>query len=53
MAIQHLMESRDANELYFNQAANLRAGDLEIGYLALVHKTKIEQSHSATLDARW
>ena len=53
MAIQHLKESRDANKRYFDQAANLRSEDLQIGYLALVNETKIEQSHGAKLDARW
>jgi len=53
VAIQNLKESRDANKGYFHQAANLRAGDLQIGDLALVHETKIEQSHGANLDARW
>jgi hypothetical protein len=53
VAIQNLKESRDANKRYFDQAANLRAEDLQIGDLALVHETKIEQSHRAKLDARW
>jgi hypothetical protein len=53
VAIQNLKESRDANKRYFDQAANLRAEDLQIGDLALVHETKIEQSHGAKLDARW
>ena len=53
VAIQNLKESGDANKRYFDQAANLRAEDLQIGDLALVHETKIEQSHGAKLDARW
>jgi hypothetical protein len=52
VAIQNTKESRDANKHYFNQAANLLAEDLQIGDLALVHETQIEQSHSAKLDAR-
>ena len=53
MAIQNLKESRDANKHYFDEAANLQAEDLQIGDLAPVHETKIEQCHSATLDDRW
>jgi len=44
---------RDADKCYFDQAANLRAEDLQIGDLTLLHETKIEQSHCAKLDARW
>jgi len=53
VAIQNLKESRDANKRYLDQAANLRAEDLQIGDLALMHETKIEQSHGAKLDASW
>jgi len=52
-AIQNLMESRDANKCYFNQAGNLRAQDIQFGNLALVHESKVEQSHGTKLDARW
>jgi hypothetical protein len=37
----------------FDQAANLRLEDLQIGELNLVHKTKIEQSQGTKLDVRW
>jgi hypothetical protein len=53
VARQNLKESRDANKRYFNQAANLRAEDPQIGDLALMHGPKIEQSHGTKLDARW
>jgi len=53
VAIQNLKESSDANKRYFDQAANLPVEDLQIGDLAIVHETKIEQSHGAKLDARW
>jgi len=53
VAIQHLNESRDANNHYFEQAANIRAEDLQIGDLALVQQTKIEQPHGAKQDAWW
>jgi len=46
-------ESRDAKKQYFDQAAILWSDDLHIGNLALIHNTKIEQSHCTTLDARW
>jgi len=52
-AIQNLKESRDANKQYFDQVANLRAEAFQIGDLALVHETKIEQSQGAKMDARW
>jgi hypothetical protein len=44
---------RDVNKRYFNQAANLVAEDLQIGDLALMNKTKREQSQRPKLDARW
>jgi len=53
VAIQNLKELRYANKHYFDQAANIRAEDLQIGGLALVHETRIEQSHGAKLHARW
>ena len=53
VAIQNLTASRDANKNHFDQAAILQAADLQMGNSALVHKTKIEQSHSTKLDARW
>jgi hypothetical protein len=53
VAIQNLKESRDANKRYFDQAANLQAEDLQIGDLALMHETKIDQSHGTKLDAQW
>ena len=40
VAIQNLKESRDANKCHFDQAANLRAEDLQIDDLALVHKPR-------------
>jgi len=51
-AIQHRKKSWDANKHYFDLAANLQAEGLEIGDLALVHETKIVQSHGVNLDAR-
>jgi len=53
VAIQNLDELRDANTGYSGPAANLCGEDLQISDLALVHETKIEQSHGAKLDARW
>jgi len=53
VAIQNLKESRDANKRHFDHAANLCAADLQIGDLAPVHNSKIEQSHGDKLDARW
>lgn len=47
------IESRDANERYFNQRANLKADDLQIGNLVSVHETMIELSDGSQLDARW
>jgi len=41
------------NKWYLDQAANLQADDLQIGDLALVHVTRIEQSHGTKLDAWW
>jgi len=52
VAIQNPEELRDANKGYFDQAANLGTEDLEIGDLALVHESRIKQSHGAKLDAR-
>jgi len=52
-AIHKQKELRFANKGYFNQAANLRAEDLQIVNLAVVHETKMEQSHGDKLDARW
>ena len=52
-AIHHLTESRDANKCYVDQAANLRAEDLEIGDLVLVHEFQMEQSPCCKLDHRW
>jgi len=52
-AVQNLKKSRDANNHYFKQAANLQPEDHQIGDLALLHETKIEQSHGTKLDARW
>jgi len=43
VAIQNLLESRGANKRCFDQAANLRAEDLQRGDLALMHETLIEQ----------
>jgi hypothetical protein len=53
VAIHNLKESRDVNKRYFDQAAKLRAEDRQIGDLAFVHGTKIEQSQGTKLDARW
>ena len=53
VAIQNLTESRDANKHFLDQAAYLQAKHLQIGNLAPMHKTKIEPSHGAKLDARW
>jgi hypothetical protein len=53
VAIPHLMELRDAIKHYFNQTANVQVDDLQVVNLALVHETKIEQSHGTTLDSRW
>ena len=53
VAIQNPKESRDANKRYLNEVANLPTEDLQIGDIAIVHETKIEQSHSAKLDNRW
>jgi hypothetical protein len=52
IAIQTLKESRDADKRYVNQAANLRAEDIQNSDFALRHETKIEQSHGALLYAR-
>jgi len=53
VARHNLQESRDANKRYYDQAVNLRAEDLQIGTLALLPETKIEQSQGAKLDPRW
>jgi len=53
VAIQNPKESRDAIKRHIDHPANLRAEDPQIGNLALVHETDIEQSRSAKLDARW
>jgi len=50
--IHNRNELRDANTCNFNQAANRRTGDLQIGDLTLVHKTNIEKCHGTNLDAR-
>jgi hypothetical protein len=52
VAINDIKLTGDANKHSFDQAANLRAEHLQIGDLALVHKTKIEPSHGAEVDAR-
>lgn len=49
---QCLQELRDANKYYFDQAANFQGEDPQIGNLALLHETKIEQYHSANLNGR-
>jgi len=46
-------QSKDANKCYFNQAADLQADDLHNGHLDLLHKTKIELSYSANVEAMW
>lgn len=38
---------------FIDQAANLRADDLQIGNIVLVQETKIEQCHREKLNARW
>jgi hypothetical protein len=53
VAIQNIMESRDANKRYFDQEANFRAEDVPFGDMALAYKTKIEQSHLAKLVVWW
>ena len=53
VAIHNEIQCIDANKHYIGQVANLRAEDLEIDALVLVHRIKIEQSHCARLDARW
>jgi len=53
VAIQNLKESRDANKHYFDEAADLHTEDRQMSDFALMYETKIEQSHSAKLDARW
>jgi hypothetical protein len=52
VAMQNLKVSRNANNHCFNQAANLRTEDPQIGNSALVHETKRKQCHDANLDAR-
>lgn len=51
--IQNLKKSRDANKRYVDKTANHSAEDFQIGYLTLMHETKIEQSHRTKPDARW
>jgi len=51
--LQNLKNSRDANNCYFYHAAKLPTEDVQIGDLALMHKTKIEQSHCTMLDPSW
>ena len=52
-AVGRLRESREANKRYFDETARLRVEELQLGNLVLMHETRIEQTHSAKLDARW
>jgi len=49
----NLKKLRYAKKQYFDEAANLWAKNLQIGVLALVHETMIEQSHGTKLEANW
>ena len=52
-AVGRLRESREANKRYFDEMARLRVEELQLGNLVLMHETRIEQTHSAKLEARW
>jgi len=51
--MQDPKELSHAKNCYINPVANLRAGDLQIGNLALAHEIKMEQFHTTTLDGWW
>ena len=50
--MHRLKEFWDANKCRFNQAAWLRAEDLQINNLVHLHETKTEQSHGSKLDMK-
>jgi hypothetical protein len=52
-AVHRLKESQDANKLCFDQAARLKAEELQVNNLVLLHETETKQSQGFKLDAKW